>query len=104
MNGTKITAGIHSQYFVEEHRNTITRYYNGRKYTVQTHHDFYQRMTEDFPIPAGYCFAVYFRYVTVGSGSRKVGRVYNSFHNTHPTNLQRAMVDLIPDDMQAVPF
>lgn len=105
MNSSQVKAKTSGIFFVEEHRNTITRYFNGRKYTVQIQRDFYQTFRDgEFFFTSTYTFAVYFRFVTVNPGSHRIGSKYRSFSDIRPTNLMRAMADMIPDDSQAVPF
>lgn len=104
MSSTRITTTVSGDCFVETHRNTRVRHFNGRKYMVTTHHDFFQYITDTEAHITGDAFAVYFRYVSTNRSAHKVGHVYNIIGDVRPTNLMRAMTDMIPDDMQAVPF
>jgi hypothetical protein len=104
MNGTKITTSTSGACFVEEHHNTAIRYFNGRKYAVQTHHDFYQYIKPGIVAEVGRVFSVYFRFVTVRPNSKRVGSVYKSISPVRPTNLMRAINAMVPDDIQVVPF
>lgn len=104
MNGTTITTTVSGDCFVETHRNTCVRHFNGRKYTTTTHLDFFQYITDTEVHVTGDAFAVYFRYVSTNRSAHKVGHVYKIIGDVRPTNLMRAMADLIPDDSQAVPF
>lgn len=105
MNGTTVTTSTSGHCFVETHRTQTVRYFNGRKYVTQNCFDFFEFLTTgDYGTLPGHTFAVYYRYTTVNPGSHRIGHVYKQIHGAGPTNLMRAMRDMVPDEIQAVPF
>ena len=96
-----------SDWMSEKHSNTVTRYFNGRKYTVLVGHNF---MTAFPPSPESRMGTLYWmqftQYVTLANEWSRASSSFRtrSIPTPGPSVLQRTIDNMVPDDMQAVPF